>query len=440
MIPLMRRFLIAAALLLFLPPAGAAESTYRFDGVTRIVAFADVHGAFPQLVAVLREAQVIDEALHWRGGATHLVGLGDLVDRGPDSRKAMDLLMRLEDEARKAGGAVHVLLGNHEVMNIVGDLRYVSAAEYAAFAGPEDQALREDAWKRIQLQDPAALRTDFDASLPAGYFAHRQAFSPAGRYGQWLLAKPFLITINDTAFVHAGLPEMVAKRGLDAVNQELHSQLAIYLQTWQAISGELNLARPVAFQERAEAVGAMGALPQSETLAKLREQEIFTPAGPTWYRGQALCHRYAELDNLEAALKTLGVSRVVAGHTVSPIGRVLGRFDNRVVLLDTGMLEEVYKGPASALIFENDRWSVAYADRPGERLQPHPAPRAIGPRPKSLDDDALEGWLADRRDRFDRGTRCRDHRTATRDAPEGWRGIARRVQALVDLRIGPIQA
>ena len=64
------------------------------------------------------------------GGEAHLVSLGDLLDRGNDSRAVMDLLMRLQEQAQQAGGRVHVVFGNHEQMNLIGDLRYVSADEY----------------------------------------------------------------------------------------------------------------------------------------------------------------------------------------------------------------------------------------------------------------------------------------------------------------------
>jgi Calcineurin-like phosphoesterase len=342
---------------------------------------------------LLREAAVVDDALRWRAGDTHLVSLGDLLDRGPDSRKVMDLLMRLEGEAREAGGRVHVLLGNHEVMNLVGDLRYVSVAEFGAFAGDEDSTLREAAWSRIAAGDPAASREEFDAKFPAGFFAHRKEFSATGRYGRWLLSKPFLITINGIAYVHAGLPGMVAHHGLEGTNQSLHAQLEEYLRTWDAIAVETGIARPVAFLERPGAVAAAGAEARSESLAALQAKELFTPAGPTWYRGQALCYPYAESDNLKDALAAVGASRVVAGHTVSPRGEVQSRFDGRVVLLDAGMLEEVYRGSAAALIFEKGAWTVAYAERPGERFQPEPRPRAVGARPPGIDDDALERWL-----------------------------------------------
>jgi len=393
MIRPMQRALIVVLALLLAGPVARADSEYRFIDVRRVVAVADVHGAYPELLAALREAAVIDESLRWRAGATHLVSLGDLVDRGPDSRKVLDLLMRLENEARDAGGAVHVVLGNHEVMNIVGDLRYVTEAEYAAFAGSDDDALREPVWQRVLAQEPETSRAAFDAAYPAGYFAHRQAFSASGRYGAWLLKRPFLLTINDTAFVHGGLPAMIAKLGLEATNRALHTQLATYLQSWQALESELSLVRPIGFQERPAAIAGRVTEEQSQALVAMQHAEVFTSDGPTWFRGQALCNPYAEDENLDAALDALAVSRVVVGHTTSPTGRALARFDGRVILLDAGMLRAVYQGSPAALVIEDGRSGIAYADLPGQRLPPEARPRAVGPRPAGLPDDALERWL-----------------------------------------------
>lgn len=390
---LLRHFLILAFALLLAGPAIGADTTYRLDGVRRVVVVPDVHGAYRELLSVLRETAVIDESLHWRGGDTQLVSLGDLIDRGPDARKVLDLIMRLEREAPQTGGAVHVLLGNHEVMNLVGDLRYVTDAEYAEFAGGDDDRLREATWQRVLDNEPTASRAEFDAVYPAGYFAHRQAFSPNGQYGAWLLTKPFLLVINGTALVHAGLPEMVARLGLEATNATLHSELSEYLRTWQATEEALGLVRPLAFLERPEIVAGRGAAEVSKALTKLQDAEVFTPRGPTWFRGQALCYPYSEAENLTAALTRLGVAQVVVGHTVSPTGRVISRFDGRVTLLDTGMLQTVYQGEPAALVYEDGQWTVAYADRPGQRLKPETLPRAVGPRPRGMDDDALERWL-----------------------------------------------
>jgi len=387
-----RLFAVILAFLV-LAATARADSADRFDGVERVVVFADVHGAYTELQSVLRETGIVDEALHWQAGKTHLVSLGDLIDRGPGAREVLDLLMRLEREAQAAGGAVHVVLGNHEVMNLVGDLRYVPAAEFAAFAGPDDTRLRDEAWQRLLAQEPGVVRADFDAAFPVGYFGRRVAFSPQGTYGQWLLGKPVLIVVNDTAFVHGGLPEMVAQLGLEATNQTLHTQLDEYLKTWPAIETELHLSRPVGFSELPQALAAAGAVEPSKQLATMQDEELFSQKGPTWFRGQALCYPYTEADNLERTLAKLRVKRVVAGHTPSPNGRVRSRFDGRVILLDTGMLRSEYKGNPAAYVFEKGQWSVAYADRPGEHLQPETPVREVGARPAGIDDDALESWL-----------------------------------------------
>ena len=84
-------------------------------------------------VKVLQSASLIDTKGDWAGGKTHLVQTGDVLDRGPDSKAVMDLLIKLEKQSAAAGGAVHCLIGNHEAMNVYGDLRYVSPGEYAAW-------------------------------------------------------------------------------------------------------------------------------------------------------------------------------------------------------------------------------------------------------------------------------------------------------------------
>src|SRR5262245_51188475 len=114
---------LAASLLLapsLHPRVGAASC--GIDGVERIVAVGDVHGAYDRFVEILQTTGLIDNRQRWSGGRAHLVQLGDVVDRGPDSRKVLDLLQRLEGEAASAGGAVHSLLGNHEIARMLGDL------------------------------------------------------------------------------------------------------------------------------------------------------------------------------------------------------------------------------------------------------------------------------------------------------------------------------
>src|SRR5262245_20788781 len=86
------------------------------------VAIGDVHGDLDAFVGILQRAHLIDPVHRWSGGTTILVQTGDFLDRGPKSRGVMDLLMSLQKEAQRAGGRVIALMGNHEAMNIFGDL------------------------------------------------------------------------------------------------------------------------------------------------------------------------------------------------------------------------------------------------------------------------------------------------------------------------------
>ena len=139
----------------------------------RVVAVGDVHGAYDHFVGILRAAGLIDARARWSGGRAILVQTGDVLDRGPDSRKALDLLRRIEREAARAGGRVYPLLGNHEFMRMIWDWRYVSAEELAAFRTGDSADLRERAFGlvfadasagRKEQQQPPSTRRRFAIS------------------------------------------------------------------------------------------------------------------------------------------------------------------------------------------------------------------------------------------------------------------------------------
>ncbi len=376
---------LALAGLLAAAPVTASE---RYDGVSRVVALSDVHGAYDAMVRTLSRAGLLGPATEWTGGDAHLVIVGDLVDRGPDSRKAMDLLMRLEGEAGTAGGRVHVLLGNHEAMNLAGDLRYVSTEEYAAFAEDEtdeERARAFDAWaaRHGNGLDPAALRRQFDERFPRGYFAHRRGFAADGRYGRWLLEKPIVVVINGTAFVHAGLSPKLAEYGLDGVNTTLRDQLAAFVRLW----GELRDAGLLLPTDDLRALRVLATtklspeqMQQVRRLAELDAGDVNAPDGPLWYRGNVYCGELIEEDRMEPALDALGAHRVVIGHTPTTGREVLERFGGRVFEVDTGMLSNFYGGSGHALILEGARAYVV-SERSAEALAPHAAPRQVGARP-----------------------------------------------------------
>src|SRR5687767_5605099 len=103
----------------------------------RLVAVGDLHGDMNALLTILTDRGLIDKEGKWSGGKTNLVFVGDMNDRGPDSRYIFDYIMELEDQAAKSGGNIHSVLGNHEVMITQGNYNYVSKGERDSFGGIE---------------------------------------------------------------------------------------------------------------------------------------------------------------------------------------------------------------------------------------------------------------------------------------------------------------
>jgi hypothetical protein len=391
-----KRIRITTLLLLLIAvlPGLSSASEWQFNDVDRVVAISDIHGAYGAMLRTLQNAGVISDDLSWSGGKTHLVIVGDILDRGPNSRDAMDLLMRLEGEALAAGGRVHVLIGNHEAMNLIGDLRYVSRAEYAAFAD-EETATERGHWFEAYAtrlgtseDEKAALRIDFDSQFPPGFFAHRRAFAIDGEYGKWLLAKPVIVVIDGTAFVHGGLSPMVEELGLEGVNGTLKQELVEYLRLMAMLIDAGELLPIDSFNSHEQILARF--MPGLETskemvtavanLIKLGESDLHAPNGPLWYRGNVACSRLIEEDRLLASLRAIAAERVVIGHTPTPGRRVLQRMNGRILEVDTGMLNNYYNGRGNALILEGDSVGTISEDS-AELLSAAEHPRRVGARP-----------------------------------------------------------
>jgi len=388
----MRLVLPIALVLVCAVPSNAAE--WRFEGVDRVVAISDIHGAYGPMVEALQRAQVIDDELGWVARDAHLVIVGDFLDRGPDSRNVMDVLMQLEAEAAAAGGKVHVLAGNHEVMNLVGDLRYVSSAEYAAFADeelPEDRERWFAAYSQRRAsggESPEALRAIFDQRYPPGFFAHRRAFSSNGKYGKWLLSKPVVVVVNQTAFVHGGLSPMVGQIGLDGVNGRLHGEMVEYVRQLEFLYEAGVLLPTDGFHDHPAILSRFmppldtkaDVLKAMDVVKTLNDSKLHALDGPLWYRGNVVCSELVEVDKLAGTLQAIDATRVVIGHTPTPGRRVLERLDGQIIEIDTGMLNAYYGGSANALVIDQNVISVINQGS-AEVLAPMPHPRSVGSRP-----------------------------------------------------------
>ncbi len=217
----------------------------------KLAALSDVHGQFDTMVKLLHANGIIDRELKWSFGDGHLVMIGDMFDRGPRVTEVLWLLYQLDAEARAAGGALHVVLGNHETMVLYDDLRYVNT-KYAAVA------------KKLGGTYPAL-------------------FGEQTVLGRWLRTKPMLIQVNDMLFVHGGLsPDYAALK--------------------------------LTMQETNEAFRATLGQPRTAIRATPLPALLYGTNGPIWYRGY-FREPQLDSAALDKLLAQYGVKQIVVGHT-----------------------------------------------------------------------------------------------------------------------------
>ncbi len=336
---MMRQWLVAALAACLLAPEAWGEARqvgdFHWQGARRVVVIGDLHGDYEQYLKVMRAAGLLDKRGKWSGGDAHLVQTGDIPDRGPDSRKIIDHLIGLAKQAQRKDGRVHTLIGNHEAMNTYGDLRYVDSGEFDAFTGRNSERLRELQWE-AQLQrirevkpeeflvmDLDQYRQEWEQQVPLGWVEHRLAWQPAGEYGQWVMANPTVIQVNDTLFLHGGISAKYCRYTLAEINAMVRGTL--------------------------------------ENFDPLQPGVVEDPDGPLWYRGLAEEDEVTLRPVVDAILERYGARRIVVGHTPTG-GIVWPRFGGRVVVNDTGIA--AYYGGHDAYLELNGAEAMAgYGER-----------------------------------------------------------------------------
>jgi hypothetical protein len=238
------------------PPEAPPPDLVKTSAKAPLLVVADTHGEYQILVALLRAQSVLGAKLEWKFGRGHLVVLGDVFDRGPNHLEILWLLYKLEAEARRAGGGMHLVLGNHETMVMRGDLRYLNA-KYT------------------------------ESARVLGVRSYQELFAADTLLGQWLRTRPTLLRVNEFLCLHAG----VSRALLDST-----LTLADINQT----------VRAVLLDQPGKAVGAelvMG------TLGPLWYRGYFAdqPGFPT-----------ASMEDVDLALRTFGARRILIGHTIVP--------------------------------------------------------------------------------------------------------------------------
>ena len=289
------------------------DPEHHYSGVERIVAMGDLHGDWDGYMATLNAAGLVDSRGRWAGAQTHLVQTGDIPDRGPDTRRIIEHMARLARQAERDGGRVHNLMGNHEAMNVYGDLRYVTPGEYSAWADRRSPRFRdryfEQVVARMEAEEPArfaALPDDFEATWkaehPVGWLEHRFAWSPlwdedAEMY-EWVRDQQVAVRINRVVFLHGGISATYCRSSLS---------------DWTA-----------------RARDALDATSEEEL------DILVDPVGPLWYRGLSGVAPRAHPDTVQAILERYDADHIVVGHT--PTGGVIWpRYQGRVIQIDTGI-------------------------------------------------------------------------------------------------------
>jgi hypothetical protein len=311
----------------------------------RIIAVGDLHGDYSAWQDIARSAGLIDASGHWAGGKTVLVQMGDITDRWADSLKIVRSLQQLQKEAPRKGGMVIVVLGNHEAMNLLGDNRYTTPGEYAAFVDGQSAARRERVYQAnraaleaaARIANPKAtaehVRAAWMAEHPLGWVEHRLAWSPSGELGKWATRNPAIARVGGTLFVHGGLSAEYAKLPMEDANRRVAAAMAAGDDSPASILSD--------------------------------------PLGPLWYRGLVTADADAQAaraaakpptppltpdQELTAVLAAFHAQRLVIAHTPSLAGiQIL--FGGRLARIDTG-ISRFYGGPLTWLEIDGDRMTA----------------------------------------------------------------------------------
>ena len=349
----------------------------------RIIAVGDVHGNLDGFTSILQSAGLIDQQRQWTGGKATLVQLGDLVDRGPKSRAVLDFIMTLQNEAPRKGGTVLVSLGNHEVMNIIGDMRYVVPADYESFLDNRSEQRRAAAFREYSSLETRKGRVADQVAWmnahPLGFVEHREAYGPQGKYGKWLRGVPTINKVEDSIFLHGGINPALNFKNIEQFNSGVKNEMQIFDKITrymidrglalpfftldefaQAASEELNRTNAIKPEEQTPEGRAHTQI--LEGLVQLPNWLSIHDAGPLWFRGY---DRWSDVDGepqLARLIQSLGIKRIVVAHTPQPNGEIRQRFGGKVFLIDTALVT----GRASALEIQGDRIRAIYSNRQTE--------------------------------------------------------------------------
>jgi hypothetical protein len=389
-VPFLLSLFLSLALTLAVMAAPAARES--------VIAIGDIHGDLDAFGRSLRAAGLTDQAGRWIGGRSILVQTGDYMDRGSDVRQVLEQLMALEAEAKSAGGRAIPLLGNHEVMNLLGEFRDVAPAAYGTFGDADSDARREAAWQEYQRlgaavpdghRTAAVYQQSRDAWMtahPAGFIEYREALAPRGRFGASLRKRDLVVVVGDSIFMHAGLAPATAPPRLLDLNAQLRSELRRFDEFLQQLVDK-KLALPfftfreiIQVAQEVISVGSnsieaarrdkraldqsgidAGLIRDAAEILKIGTWVALDPQGPLWYRGLSTLPDAPSGDPFEALLQRYRAVRFVTGHSPTADQRIDVRFGGRSILIDTSR-PATFRTRPSALRIEGSVLTAIYED------------------------------------------------------------------------------
>ena len=314
----------------------------------RVIAIGDLHGDFDKAVRAFSVAGLVDEQLNWSGGETVAVQVGDVLDRGGEEIRIFHLLEKLKRQAKKQGGALHVLNGNHEIMNVAGRFRYATRRAMDEFYRWEAARLFGMRLKCLFEEDQAKCELGVSPPSPSGVEARRKALQPGGDIAKSFLSQnPVALVVGSTVFVHGGLHPEHMEYGIERMNRE--TSLWIRGEAWRQDGDENGDGD----------AGNPGYSPSS--LSNVNQQVV-----PWFLSGRnaiVWSRMYSNVDEKscncemlqEALSKGPRTRRMVVGHTVQyPMG-INGACNHSVFRVDVGLSRGIVDAQPEVLEIIDDK-------------------------------------------------------------------------------------
>ena len=252
-----------------------------WDQPSKLLALSDIEGEFEALRNLLIANKVMDKKYNWIFGNGHVVLCGDLFDRGLNVTEQLWLLYKLEQDAKAQGGYLHVILGNHDIMNMSGDLRYVQQKYY------KNAILLEKEYVKL--------------------------FAADTELGQWLRTKNLVEKIGENLCLHAGISAEMNRLQLPV--EEIN-----------------NRCRP--YYSKAD---------NAEVLGNKSLSPFFADStSPFWYRGYFFEPK-ATQSQVDSTLALYGCKTIIVGHTIVETN-VAAYYQNKVFGIDVNQHDDKHEG------------------------------------------------------------------------------------------------